>query len=141
MGALGDLPEDVVLLHELLERIVRAQELSTEALASTRGLVNDTLYVGTALPNASSGIFHRSFAVPFCAVSFADTNAVGLTLSTGTGNEGAGPGVVKAAAGDAGTVPLTGSQLVITVGSTETAGGAFFLAVYTRPRPFMWSKG
>jgi hypothetical protein len=143
MSSLQVIHEDLELLHELLEQEVATQVKMTEHLLAERGYVNDVLWIGTALPNATSLIWNKSFSGPFASVAFADPNALGLTVSTGQGNETNGPGVIQVPAGDAGCVPLSDTQLNVKVGSLGAGAiqGAFIIAVYAVPKPFSWSKG
>lgn len=134
MGVLEEARRAVELLERQLELLRAMEGQSTELLSLSRGHVDGLLLSGTFSPDPSSGTFTRSFTVPFRAIAFADPNNLGLTISTGTGGESQGAGVVATAAGDAGCVPLVGSQIHVTPG----ASGKFFLAVYSRSPGFFW---
>ncbi len=138
---LEELHEDLQMIHKLLEQLTHANVKMTENLLAERGYVNDVLWAGTALPNQTSLRWDKEFAGPFAAVAFADPNALGLTVSTGQGNEASGPGVITVPAGDAGCVPLSDSHLSVTVGKLGAVQGAFVIVVYAKPKPFSWSKG
>ena len=140
---LEELHEDLRMIHELLEQLTKSNVRMTEHLLAERSYVNDVLWAGTALPNQTSLRWDKEFAGPFAAVAFADPNALGLTISTGQGNEASGPGVIKVPSGDAGCVPLSDSHLSVTVGGLGAGAiqGAFVIVVYARPKPFSWSKG
>ncbi|MGO9207636.1 MAG: hypothetical protein ACLQBX_15885 [Candidatus Limnocylindrales bacterium] len=143
MSTLEDLEESILLAHRLLEELAHSNIKMTEHLLAERSYVNDVLWIGTALPNATSLVWNKSFAGPFASVAFADPNALGLTISTGQGNETNGPGVIQIPAGDAGCVPLSDTQLNVKVGALGAGAiqGAFVIAVYAVPKPFSWSKG
>lgn len=128
--------EDLEVLRLILDEARATREASTELLALTRGAVNGMLWSGMARPD-SSGNWSQTVQVPFAAVAFADPNGLGLTIGTGTAGQVMGPGVVVTDLGDAGCVPLVGTQLFV----TPRTVGAFFIALFTRPQSFFWSKG
>ncbi len=114
---LEQLEESIVIAHKLLGELAHSNLKMTEHLLAERGYVNDVLWAGTALPSPTSLIWQKSFAGPFASVAWADPFNLGLTLSTGQGNETNGPGVIVSPPGDAGCAPLSDSQLSVQVGS------------------------
>ncbi len=136
MKVIEETRESLETLKLILSEVRAQREAGTELLALSRGAVNNMLWSGMAKPDAS-GNWNQTFQVPFAAVAFADPNGLGLTIGTGTAGQGLGPGVVVTDLGDAGCVPLIGTQLFV----TPKTAGAFFIAVFTRPQAFFWSKG
>lgn len=126
-------------LTELLAEIKAARATQTDILAATRGLqTNGCLFAGMVSPD-KSGAFHATFQVPFASVAFADPSGLGLLIST-TDGEGSsvGPGTLTTGPGDAGCLPLTGTQLSVT---PTASAGAFFVAVFARPHPVSYTRG
>jgi hypothetical protein len=143
MTTLEEIHESLHAVHEILAQMGALNAKLTEHLLKDRGYVNEVLWAGTALPNATSLRWDKEFAGPFASVAFADPNALGLVISTGQGFETSGPGVIKVPAGDAGCIPLSDTHISVTVGSLGAGAiqGAFVVVVYAHPQPFSWSKG
>jgi hypothetical protein len=118
--------DDAELLHEVLGFLKANLEASTALIATTRGHRNNVLLAGmfSATPTAP---FARSFSVPMAGVYYLDMNSLGLTISTGTGVETEGPGVIVPKAGDARCLPLLGDRIVVTPG----APGSFYVACFS----------
>lgn len=126
---------DLEVLHEILGELREEKGRSSELLALTRWSLNSVLWCGTAASKTEEGnAWRKTFQVPFASVAFADPNKLGLTISTSEATT-QGPGVIVAPAGNAGCVPLVGTQLVITPGTA----GLFVVCVFASQQPFSWA--
>lgn len=138
MTALELLKESVELARELLLEQKAQRESSTELLSITRGKLNRMLWAGMAAPDAT-GAWRETLQVPYASVGFADPYGVGLSIDNGIGdNRIQGPGLLTTSPGDSGVVPISGTQLTVT---PLNQAKPFFIALYTRPQPFSYSRG
>lgn len=140
-----DLPGLVVRLDRIAELMERQINQSTEALATLRGKLNECLWSGTIRLKEldSNGNYFRrlDFEVPFAAVGWVDSNAIGpVVLSTkdeppATIATAAGVGTVTTFGKDSGVLPLVGDPPLLRV--TSATSGLIFVAVFTATQPML----